>query len=170
MWLSRTQFPHVCLRHDCLDSVAPETNHEKSSFWNRVATVAALALFEFDQPCTNPDRPNRGGDRASGSHRQRSCRRCTVYIDSINARGGIRGEKIELITLDDKFDPKLAAANASTMILEKTALFMNRGTPYADANANCLPVKRIFKFPELFNTYSLFYFRREVFKFFKIAR
>ena len=58
-----------------------------------------------------------------------------LYIDSINAKGGVRGEKIELITMDDKFDPKLAAANASTLILEKNvvALFMNRGTPHAEA-------------------------------------
>ena len=58
-----------------------------------------------------------------------------LYIDSINAKGGIRGEKIELITMDDKFDPKLAAANASTLILERNvvALFMNRGTPHAEA-------------------------------------
>ena len=58
-----------------------------------------------------------------------------LYIDSINGKGGVRGEKIELITMDDKFDPKLAAANASTLILEKNvvALFMNRGTPHAEA-------------------------------------
>ena len=58
-----------------------------------------------------------------------------LYIDSVNAKGGIRGEKIELITLDDKFDPKLAAANATTLIIEKNvvALFMNRGTPHAEA-------------------------------------
>lgn len=58
-----------------------------------------------------------------------------LYIDSVNAKGGIRGEKIELITLDDKFDPKLAAANAATLIVEKNvvALFMNRGTPHAQA-------------------------------------
>ncbi len=58
-----------------------------------------------------------------------------LYIDSVNARGGIRGEKIELITLDDKFDPKLAAANASTLITDKNvvALFLNRGTPHTEA-------------------------------------
>jgi branched-chain amino acid transport system substrate-binding protein len=27
-------------------------------------------------------------------------------------RGGINGQKIELVSLDDKFDPKLAAENA----------------------------------------------------------
>ena len=58
-----------------------------------------------------------------------------LYIDNVNAKGGIRGEKIELITLDDKFDPKLAAENASTLITEKNvvALFLNRGTPHSEA-------------------------------------
>ena len=58
-----------------------------------------------------------------------------LYIDSVNAKGGIRGEKIELITMDDKFDPKLAAENAATLITEKNvvALFLNRGTPHSEA-------------------------------------
>jgi branched-chain amino acid transport system substrate-binding protein len=58
-----------------------------------------------------------------------------LYLDSVNAKGGIRGEKIELVTLDDKFDPKIAAANASTLITEKNvvALFLNRGTPHTEA-------------------------------------
>ena len=45
-----------------------------------------------------------------------------LYIDGVNARGGVRGEKIELITLDDKFDPKLAAANANALITEKNVM------------------------------------------------
>lgn len=58
-----------------------------------------------------------------------------LYIDSVNAKGGVRGEKIELITLDDKFDPKLAVSNVKTLILEKNvvALFLNRGTPHTEA-------------------------------------
>ena len=35
-----------------------------------------------------------------------------LYIDWINATGGVRGEKIDLVTLDDKFDVKQAAENA----------------------------------------------------------
>jgi branched-chain amino acid transport system substrate-binding protein len=56
------------------------------------------------------------------------------YIDAVNAKGGIAGEKIELITLDDKFDPKLAAANALELIekREVLALFMTRGTPHTE--------------------------------------
>ena len=32
-----------------------------------------------------------------------------LYIDAVNAKGGVNGQKIELISLDDKFEPKLAA-------------------------------------------------------------
>lgn len=39
-----------------------------------------------------------------------------LYLDSINAKGGIAGQKIELVSLDDKFEPKLAAENAGKLI------------------------------------------------------
>ncbi|HET9978691.1 MAG TPA: ABC transporter substrate-binding protein [Burkholderiaceae bacterium] len=58
-----------------------------------------------------------------------------LVIDAVNARGGVLGQKIDLITLDDKFDPKLAAANAAKLIDEHkvVALFLNRGTPHSEA-------------------------------------
>lgn len=58
-----------------------------------------------------------------------------LYIDAVNARGGVYGQKIELISMDDKFDPKLAAENARILIEEKNvlALFLGRGTPPTDA-------------------------------------
>jgi len=63
-----------------------------------------------------------------------------LYIDAVNARGGIAGQKIELISLDDKFDPKLAAENARKLIEENNvaALFLNRGTPHTEAIAPLL--------------------------------
>ena len=39
-----------------------------------------------------------------------------LYIDMVNTKGGVNGQKIELIALDDKFDPKLAAENARKLI------------------------------------------------------
>src|SRR5512140_539231 len=45
-----------------------------------------------------------------------------LYIDSINAKGGVHGQKIELVSLDDRFDPKLAAENARKLIEEKNVL------------------------------------------------
>jgi branched-chain amino acid transport system substrate-binding protein len=58
-----------------------------------------------------------------------------LYIDSVNARGGVNGHKIVLISMDDKFDPKLAAENTRTLITEKrvVAMFLSRGTPHAEA-------------------------------------
>ncbi len=55
-----------------------------------------------------------------------------LYLDSVNAKGGIFGDKIQVITLDDKFDTKLTLANAKTLIEERKvlALFMTRGTPH----------------------------------------
>jgi branched-chain amino acid transport system substrate-binding protein len=50
-------------------------------------------------------------------------------------KGGVNGQKIELIALDDKFEPKLAAENARILIEEKNvvAMFLTRGTPHTEA-------------------------------------
>ena len=41
-----------------------------------------------------------------------------LYIDAVNAKGGVNGQKIELVSLDDKFDPKLAGADVQIQVLE----------------------------------------------------
>jgi ABC-type branched-subunit amino acid transport system substrate-binding protein len=58
-----------------------------------------------------------------------------LYLDATNAKGGVNGQQIELISLDDKFDPKLAGENAKKLITEKSvaALFLSRGTPHTQA-------------------------------------
>ena len=58
-----------------------------------------------------------------------------LFIDAVNAKGGVLGQKIELISMDDKFEPKLAAENARILIEEKNvlALFLGRGTPPTEA-------------------------------------
>lgn len=54
-----------------------------------------------------------------------------LYFDAVNARGGVNGQKIELISLDDQFDTKLAVENAKKLIGQGVvALFLNRGTPH----------------------------------------
>lgn len=57
-----------------------------------------------------------------------------LYLDAVNAKGGVGGEKIEIITLDDQFDTKLAASNARKLIEERQvlAMFMTRGTPHTE--------------------------------------
>lgn len=58
-----------------------------------------------------------------------------AYIDKVNREGGIHGRKIEIKTLDDKFDPALAVKNADQLINRDRvfALFLTRGTPLTEA-------------------------------------
>lgn len=58
-----------------------------------------------------------------------------LHINAVNAKGGIAGQKIELISLDDKFEPKLAADNARQLIEDRNvaAMFLTRGTPHTEA-------------------------------------
>ena len=58
-----------------------------------------------------------------------------LYLDAVNAKGGVNGQKIELITVDDQFDPKKTVEVAKDLILKEKviALFLNRGTPHTQA-------------------------------------
>jgi len=58
-----------------------------------------------------------------------------LYFDAVNAKGGVGGQKVELVSLDDKFDPKLSAENARQLIEDRKvlALFLTRGTPHTEA-------------------------------------
>ena len=58
-----------------------------------------------------------------------------LYIDNVNAKGGVHGQKIELLALDDGFQPKKAAENAQKLVDNPgvLALFLTRGTPHNEA-------------------------------------
>jgi len=58
-----------------------------------------------------------------------------LWIDAVNASGGVSGQKIEVVSLDDGFAPQRAAENARKLIEEQhvVALFLTRGTPHAEA-------------------------------------
>jgi ABC-type branched-subunit amino acid transport system substrate-binding protein len=64
----------------------------------------------------------------------------TLYFDAVNASGGVNGQPIKLVSLDDKFTPKLAAENARKLIVQQDviALFLTRGTPHTEAIAPLL--------------------------------
>lgn len=69
-----------------------------------------------------------------------------VYLNSVNAKGGVAARKIELITYDDGFDAKRTAANVQTLVREDKvlALFMIRGTSQAES---ALPILTEAKVP-----------------------
>jgi ABC-type branched-subunit amino acid transport system substrate-binding protein len=58
-----------------------------------------------------------------------------LWIDAVNEKGGIHGQKIELVSMDDGFEPKRAAENARKLVEERKvlALFLTRGTPHNEA-------------------------------------
>lgn len=58
-----------------------------------------------------------------------------LYIDSINAQGGINGQKIEIIQADDGFDANRTVVEAQKMIEERnvSALFLTRGTAQSES-------------------------------------
>ena len=62
-----------------------------------------------------------------------------LIIDAANAEGGVRGEQIKLIQIDDENNVKRAGENARRLIEEQKvlALFLNRGTPHT---AEMLPI------------------------------
>ncbi|MEP7155083.1 MAG: ABC transporter substrate-binding protein [Betaproteobacteria bacterium] len=58
-----------------------------------------------------------------------------LYLDHINANGGINKRKIRLESMDDAFLPPKAGENAKVLIEQKKvfALFLVRGTPHTEA-------------------------------------
>ena len=58
-----------------------------------------------------------------------------LYLDHINAEGGIGGQPIELVSLDDKNQPALTVENATKLVADPkvVAFFLNRGTPHTQA-------------------------------------
>ena len=67
-----------------------------------------------------------------------------LLIEAVNKAGGVNGQRIELISLDDKFEPARAADNARALIDQGVvALFLNRGTPHTQAIIPLLAPARI---------------------------
>jgi len=58
-----------------------------------------------------------------------------LYLNAVNADGGINGQLIELVSLDDTNKAPAAAENAEKLIADQrvVALFLSRGTPQTQA-------------------------------------
>src|SRR5574343_264089 len=67
-----------------------------------------------------------------------------LHFEAINRQGGIQGQTIELVTLDDQFEVAKAVEHARTLIGQGVlALFLNRGTPHTQALMPLLVEARI---------------------------
>lgn len=69
-----------------------------------------------------------------------------LYLASVNRNGGINGEQVTLVSLDDNFKPARTAENAKTLVEKHkaVALFLLRGTPHTEA---ALPVATALRAP-----------------------
>ena len=58
-----------------------------------------------------------------------------VYFDALNARGGVNGRSVKLVTKDDAYDSQKTLENINTFIAEDAtfALFGTFGTPNNEA-------------------------------------
>lgn len=58
-----------------------------------------------------------------------------LYFDKVNRDGGVHGQKIDFVSMDDHFNPRESLKNAETLIVEKKAiaLFLNRGADHVQA-------------------------------------
>jgi ABC-type branched-subunit amino acid transport system substrate-binding protein len=75
---------------------------------------------------------------------QESAEGARLYFDAINAQGGIKGQNIELVTQDDKYDPATAAAAAKSLASQGVlALMLSRGTGPTEAMLPVLKDNRL---------------------------
>jgi branched-chain amino acid transport system substrate-binding protein len=76
---------------------------------------------------------------------QESADGAKLYLDAFNAQGGLRGQPVELVTRDDRYDPATAAAAAKALAGEGViALMLSRGTGPTEA---MLPVLKAHRLP-----------------------
>src|SRR2546423_4764274 len=68
-----------------------------------------------------------------------------VYLNEVNAKGGVNGRKVALITLDDAYDPKKTVENTKVLINEQKvfALAFYVGTANTGAVIPLLEAERI---------------------------
>ena len=75
---------------------------------------------------------------------QESADGARLYFDSVNAQGGIKGQNIELVTQDDKYDPATAVAQAKSLASQGVlALILSRGTGPTEAMLPVLKENRL---------------------------
>lgn len=75
---------------------------------------------------------------------QESAEGARLYFDAINAQGGIKGQSLELVTQDDKYDPATAAAAARSLASQGViGLMLSRGTGPTEALLPVLKENRL---------------------------
>jgi branched-chain amino acid transport system substrate-binding protein len=103
-------------------------------FWlNGLAALALAACAQAHADIVIGQTADFSGPVAAGV--KEAAAGAKLYIDHVNGNGGVNGESITLVQMDDKFEPANAAANARELITKRhvLALFLTRGTPHNQA-------------------------------------
>jgi len=75
---------------------------------------------------------------------QESAEGARLYFDAVNAQGGVRGQNVELVIQDDKYNPATAAAAAKALAGQGVlALMLSRGTGPTEAMLPVLKENRL---------------------------
>lgn len=91
----------------------------KKSMAAAVLAVLAAGVQAEDKWVIGQSVPLTGGNAAFGQDIKAGAQ---AYFAMLNAKGGVQGRPIELVTLDDRNDRKQAGANAKVLLEEKNAL------------------------------------------------
>jgi branched-chain amino acid transport system substrate-binding protein len=84
-----------------------------------LALGAALAAHAQDKWVIGQSAPLTGGNAQFGNDIRNGA---SAYFAMLNAKGGVQGKAIELVTLDDKNDRKTAAENTKTLLAKNNPL------------------------------------------------
>jgi len=68
-----------------------------------------------------------------------------AYIAMVNRNGGVHGRRIEILTMDDRFEPAVAKTNAEVLVNKEGvfAMFLSRATPHTEAILPVLAAQRV---------------------------
>ncbi|MBG9386636.1 ABC transporter substrate-binding protein [Caenimonas aquaedulcis] len=84
-----------------------------------VIWAAAVSVHAQDKIIVGQSAPLTGGNAQFGKDIRDGA---NAYFESVNAKGGIGGKPIELLSIDDKNDRKTAGANAKTLLENKNVV------------------------------------------------
>ena len=84
-----------------------------------VVALTSQAAFSQDKWVIGQSAPLSGGNARFGKDIQEGAK---AYFDMVNASGGVQGRPIELLSLDDKNDRKVAGTNTKTLLENKNLL------------------------------------------------
>ena len=100
-----------------------------------VGLCSTASLWAQDKWVIGQSAPLTGGNASFGKDIRDGAK---AYFDAVNANGGVQGRSIELLSIDDKNDRKMAGANTKTLLDNKNLVALY-GYASATLSLDALP-------------------------------